>query len=131
MRLLLDTHIAVWAVAGHPRLSSRALALIADPANEALVSVASLWEIAIKYVLTPKGQASMPISAGQAQRFFHEAGFRILDIGATHAIAVETLPPLHADPFDRIIVAQALTEPARLITHDAKVASYSDTIIAV
>ncbi len=131
MRLLLDTHIALWSIADDPRLSVEARNLITEPANEILVSVASLWEIAIKHALSRLGRADMALSAQQAHQYFREAGYRMLGIGAAHAIAVEALPALHGDPFDRILVAQALTEPARLVTHDTKVAAYSDTIIAV
>jgi PIN domain nuclease of toxin-antitoxin system len=131
MRLLLDTHIALWSIADDPRLSGEARNLIAEPANEILVSVASLWEIAIKHALSRLGRADMALSAHQAHQYFREAGYHMLGIDAAHAIAVEALPALHGDPFDRILVAQALSEPARLITHDTKVAAYSDTIIAV
>lgn len=131
MRLLLDTHIAIWTVLGDPRLSIAARALIANPANEVHVSVASLWEIGIKHALTRRGRADMPVSAREAGLLFREAGLRFLGITDEHAIAVETLPLLHGDPFDRLIIAQALTEPARLLTVDRAVAAYSDTIIAV
>jgi PIN domain nuclease of toxin-antitoxin system len=73
----------------------------------------------------------MPISAQEAIGYFREAGFEPLDISSTHAAALETLPPLHGDPFDRILVAQALAVPLRLVTHDAKVAAYSDLVIKV
>jgi PIN domain nuclease of toxin-antitoxin system len=73
----------------------------------------------------------MPISAFEAFGFFQEAGYELLDISPAHVIAIEALPALHADPFDRILVAQALNVPLRLLTHDPKVASYSDSIIAV
>lgn len=71
----------------------------------------------------------MPVSGSEALRYFNASGYRMLPVEAEHAVAVETLPALHQDPFDRILVAQALTEPMRLITHDATVARYSDTII--
>ena len=73
----------------------------------------------------------MPVSAAHARSSFERAGFSILGVTADHAIAVETLPLLHGDPFDRLIIAQALAEPARLLTADRTVASYNDTIIAV
>ena len=73
----------------------------------------------------------MPISGQRAIVHFDAAGFELLDISALHAAAVEQLPPLHADPFDRILVAQALSEPLRLLTHDAAVAAYGDSIILV
>ena len=131
MRLLLDTHIALWAVAGDPRLPTRGVDLIADPVNEVFVSVASLWEIAIKHALARGGPNDMPIPAREALGYFRSAGYRPLDIAPEHAVAVERLPFLHADPFDRILVAQALAVPLRLLTHDARVAAYSDSIIVV
>lgn len=73
----------------------------------------------------------MPISAAEALRYFSAAGYVLLNITPEHAAAVETLPPLHADPFDRLLVAQALTEPLRLLTHDSAVAHYSDSIMLV
>ena len=73
----------------------------------------------------------MPISSQDALRYFQESGFRSLAVEAEHALAVETLPAHHQDPFDRILLAQALVEPMRLITHDATVALYSDTIIKI
>ncbi|HXA24518.1 MAG TPA: type II toxin-antitoxin system VapC family toxin [Acetobacteraceae bacterium] len=131
MRLLLDTRIALWAVADDRRLSAKARTLIVDPANEIVVSAASLWEIAIKHALARGSPNDMPISAPEALGYFREAGYELLDISPAHVIAIETLPTLHADPFDRILIAQALNVPLRLLTHDPKVASYSDSIIAV
>jgi PIN domain nuclease of toxin-antitoxin system len=131
MRLLLDTHIALWAVAGDPRLPARAAELIAEPANEVFISVASLWEIAIKHALRQGKATDMPISAQEALGYFHSAGYSAVDISPLHAVAVEELPMLHADPFDRMLVAQALTVPLRLLTRDATVAAYSDSIIVV
>lgn len=128
MNLLLDTHIALWAIADSPQLSAKARELIASPKNTVWVSAASVWEIAIKHAL---GRGDMPVSSQDALRYFQESGYRILSIEAEHAVAVEDLPAHHQDPFDRILVAQALLEPMRLVTHDALVARYSDTIIKV
>ncbi len=131
MRLLLDTHIALWAIADDPRLSAKARALIDNPDNEVVISAASVWEISIKHALAPGGPHDMPISGQEALGYFREAGFTVLDISAIHTATVEALPPLHADPFDRILVAQALNEPLRLLSHDGRVAAYSDTVILV
>lgn len=131
MRLLLDTNIALWAVTEDARLSAKARALVADTANEVFVSVASLWEIAIKHALRPRGRNAMAVSATEALQYFAAAGYALLDITPAQVVAVEALPPHHADPFDRILVAQALTIPLRLLTHDAKVARYSDAILVV
>ncbi len=131
MRLLLDTHIALWAIADDPKLSAEARDLIDNPENQIVVSAASIWEIAIKHALARGGPNDMPISGAQALGYFKDAGFELLDISPVHAASVGTLPPIHADPFDRILVAQALTTPLRLVTHDPRVAAYGDTVIAV
>lgn len=129
MRLLLDTHVALWAIVDSPRLTSEVRSLIADEANTLFVSVASLWEIAIKHGLARGRPSDMPLSAQQALDYFLGAGMRILDISSEHALAVASLAPNHADPFDRMLVAQSLSEPLRLVTHDPQVAAYSDAII--
>jgi PIN domain nuclease of toxin-antitoxin system len=128
VRLLLDTHVALWATTEPERIPPSIAELIADPSNEVFVSVASLWEIAIKCT-RGRNPATMPISAVDAQLEFAAVDFELLNVTPTHAIAVETLPPIHHDPFDRLIVAQALSEPLRLVTHDATLARYSDTVI--
>lgn len=73
----------------------------------------------------------MPVASQDALRYFEESGYRLLPVEAEHAVAVENLPPHHQDPFDRILVAQALVEPMRLMTHDTMVALYSDTVIKI
>lgn len=128
MNLLLDTHVALWALADSPRLSDRARALIESPAATVWVSAATVWEIAIKHGL---GRGDMPVSGQEALGYFQESGYRLLPVLPEHAAAVADLPPHHQDPFDRLLVAQALTEPLRLLTHDAMVARYSDTIIEI
>jgi len=128
MRLLLDTHIALWAVTDDLQLSETARALIVEPANEVFISVAAIWEIASKHAVRRR---AMPVSAATALNDFLAAGFQVLDIIPAHVLALEALPGLHGDPFDRIMVAQALSTPLRLVTRDTKVAAYSDTIIAV
>ena len=124
---MLDTHIALWAVVGSRRLVPKAREVILA-ADEVLVSVASLWEIAIKHGL---GKGDLPISSAQALLAFSDAGYTLLDIRPEHALAVERLPPIHADPFDRMLVGQALAEPLTLVTRDAIVASYSAAILKV
>jgi PIN domain nuclease of toxin-antitoxin system len=128
LNLLLDTHIALWAITDSPKLSQKARELIESPKTTIWISVASLWEIAIKYSL---GRGDMPISSQQAISYFRESGYRFFAVEAEHAVAVEELPSHHQDPFDRILVAQALIEPMRLMTHDSLVALYSDTIIKI
>ena len=131
MRLLLDTHIALWAIADHPNLGERARALIDDPGNQVFVSAVTVWEIAIKHALRPEGPNAMPITGNQALGWFEAAQFDMLPISPRHTAAIDTLPPLHADPFDRLLVAQALTEPLRLLTRDQRVAAYTDLVLLV
>jgi PIN domain nuclease of toxin-antitoxin system len=131
MRLLLDTHVALWAIADSARLAKSAKALIADPSNTISISAATIWEIGIKHALRRRGANAMPLSATAAVGFFRDAGYALLPIMPEHARAVEELPGIHADPFDRMLVAQALGEPLRLVTHDPLVARYDQTIICV
>jgi PIN domain nuclease of toxin-antitoxin system len=128
LNLLLDTHVALWALTDSPDLSQKARDLIASPNTTVWVSAANVWEIAIKHSL---GRGDMPVSGHDAMRYFQESGYRFLPVDAEHAAAVEELPSHHQDPFDRILVAQALVEPMRLMTHDPLVALYSDTIIKI
>ena len=128
MNLLLDTHIALWAITDSPRLSPQARDLIQAATTTVWISTASVWEIAIKHSL---GRGDMPVSGQDAVRYFRESGYLFLPIDVDHALAVESLPAHHQDPFDRILVAQALIEPMRLLTHDPVVARYSDTIIEI
>lgn len=128
MRVLLDTHVALWALVDAPRLSSSARMLIEDSRNILFVSAATVWEISIKRTVSPE---KMPISGVEAVRFFQRAGYRFLDISPDHALKVETLPRHHNDPFDRLIVAQALIEPLVLVTSDRILSLYSDSFIIV
>ena len=128
MRLLLDTHIALWALTDDPRLSSQARALIEAPSNQVAVSAASVWEIAIKHAL---GRGDMPISGAEALDWFRQAGYDLIPVTPAHAAAVEQLPDHHRDPFDRLLVAQAATEPMRLLTHDPLVGLYGGEVIQV
>jgi len=128
MRLLLDTHTAIWAITTPSRMPAHIQAMINEAGNEVVVSAASIWEISIKHALR-RGGPDMPISGSDALLYFTAAGFRILPIAPEHAAAVDDLPTLHADPFDRLLVAQALNVPLRLVTHDERVASYSESVI--
>ncbi|RKT46838.1 type II toxin-antitoxin system VapC family toxin [Thiocapsa rosea] len=128
MNLLLDTHVALWAIVDSPRLSTMARDLILNPRARVWISVASIWEIAIQYRL---GRGNMPISGSDAIGFFRTAGYQFLPVEPEHAAATETLPPHHQDPFDRILAAQAQVEPMRLLTHDPLLVPYGDFIVAV
>ncbi len=129
MNLLLDTHVALWAITGDARLPDAIAAMIGDARNEVFISAASIWEIALKHGLARGGPNDMPLSGAQALTYFDEAGYRMLPITPDHAAAIETLPPLHGDPFDRLLIAQALTEPLRLLTHDSRIAAYGEPVM--
>jgi PIN domain nuclease of toxin-antitoxin system len=121
VKLLLDTHLLLW-VAGQPeRLSTLATTLLADPRNELLFSAASLWEVAIKRGL---GRADFRVEPRLLRRGLLDNGYRELPIAGEHAVAIDSLPPIHKDPFDRILVAQAMIEGITLLTSDPLVARY-------
>ena len=128
MRILLDTHIALWAITDSPKLPEKARQLILNPANTIYFSAASIWEISIKHSLVRK---EMPISGSEAARLFMESGYIELPVNSAHAAAVELLPQHHADPFDRLLIAQSQTEPMKLLTHDRKLPPYGETILYV
>lgn len=128
MNLLLDTQIALWAITDSPKLGAKARELILSQNATIWISTASLWEMAIKHSL---GRGDMPVSAEDAMRYFRESGYRFLPIEPEHAAAIEKLPPYHQDPFDRMLVAQAMTEPMRLLTRDAQLPAYGDWVEAV
>jgi PIN domain nuclease of toxin-antitoxin system len=125
VRLLLDTHILLWLMEDDPRLTASTHSLIED-ASEVYVSSASIWEIAIKWRLG-KIEENPKMVADHVQ----EAGLRELLVSNRHAVATCELPLLHNDPFDRLLVAQAVTEPMRLVTADRRLAAYSELIITV
>lgn len=127
MRLLIDTQIAIWTVSGTRAVPARARQLMTSEEATMIVSTVSIFEISIKHSL---GKPSAPpFSGSKAISMFTEAGFELLSVTPEHAAAVDDLPWLHRDPFDRLLVAQALTEPMRLLTADKKLAAYSDTVI--
>ena len=110
-------------------LPERARQLLLDSEVDQTVSVVTIWEIAIKHAR--HGARAIPLSGDLALRSVKVLGLRLLDITGEHAAAAGGLPPIHGDPFDRMLVAQALTEPMRLLTTDATLARYSDTVILV
>lgn len=125
MRMLLDTHIFLWAVTDSPRLSPAARTRILQ-AQAVHVSSASLWEIAIK---TSLGKLDADLS--QLLAVLGPSGFTELPVSAAHAARVRDLPFHHRDPFDRLLVAQALHEPLLLLTADAQLAPYSDLVLCL
>jgi PIN domain nuclease of toxin-antitoxin system len=121
MKLLLDTHLLLWA-AGHPdRLSATASALLQDPDNDLTFSAASLWEIAIKRGMQ---RQDFQVDARQLRRALLDNLYQELPIAGSHAVAIDSLPPIHKDPFDRILIAQAMVEGITLLTVDPIVAQY-------
>ncbi len=128
MRLLLDTHILLWALASDRRLSARTRDWIEDPANDVLFSPASILEIAIKSALQRSDFGVRPDEVAEAVR---ATGFVELAVRAGAAARVAPLPPHHRDPFDRLLVAQAIEETVRLVTADQQLAPYSELVTPV
>lgn len=128
MNLLLDTHVLLWAAYDPARLSTRASNLILDPANSIYFSVASIWEVAIKASL---GRADFAVDPAELRMSLIANEYNEIQIEAAHALRVATLPPLHADPFDRILLAQAMAEGFVLLTQDAKVIDYGGPVWGV
>jgi len=128
VKYLVDTHLAIWSVADSGKLSATAAELLGDNRSRFFFSAASVWEIAIKRTKHPD---AIPIGADEARCLFLEAGYRELPVTARHSAAVELLPSLHADPFDRIIVAQAQLEGMKLLTHDHLIPQYGDFVVRV
>jgi len=125
MKLLLDTHLLLWAAGAPERLSGVARTLIEATDNEPCFSAASLWKITIKRGL---GRSDFQADPRLLRRGLLDNGYTELPILSVHAIAVDSLPPIHKDPFDRILVAQATTEGILLLTADTLVARYPGPI---
>lgn len=123
-RFLVDTQLLLWNAEGSRKLPARVGRLFRDGRHEFFASVASLWEVAIKYALGRKDFTA----ATSLRDSLAESGFRELAVTGAHAIAIDRLPLLHGDPFDRLIVAQALVEPMVLITTDARLGGYPGNI---
>ena len=125
MKLLLDTHLLLWAAGEPKKLSPKARRLIADTGNELIFSAASIWEVAIKRTL---GRADFQVDTRLFRRGLIDNGYVELPVFSAHAVAVEALPPVHKDPFDRLLVAQSLIEGIVLLTTDATVAEYGGSV---
>jgi PIN domain nuclease of toxin-antitoxin system len=125
MKLLLDTHLLLWAAGEPGRMSSEAHAVIANLENELLFSPASLWEVAIKRSL---GRGDFKADARLLRRGLLDNGYTELPIASHHVVAIESLPAIHKDPFDRLLVAQATVEGITLLTTDALLAQYPGPI---
>ena len=121
MKILLDTHVLLWAAGQPDRLPSKARKLLDDPRNEPVFSSASLWEIAIKSGL---GRDDFQVNARLLRRGLLDNGYTELPITSEHAVAIDGLPSIHKDPFDRLLVAQSMVEGITLLTADPLVAKY-------
>ena len=128
MRVLLDTHILLWAAADSSSLSAQARRVLVSDTVELYFSAASIWEVAIK---TGLGRADFSVDARQLRRGLLSNGYRELPVSGEHAIEVGSLPDVHKDPFDRILIAQSRVEGMRLLTADKLVAQYSGDILLV
>jgi PIN domain nuclease of toxin-antitoxin system len=125
MKLLLDTHVLLWAAGQPARLPTAIRKMLEEPANELIFSVVSLWEIVIKRSL---GRKDFKVDARMLRRALLENSYHELEIKGEHAVAVEGLPSIHNDPFDRLLVAQSMVEGILLLTADAQIAQYPGPI---
>jgi len=128
MRLLLDTHLVLWAVAMSTRLPAKARELLEDASNEIYCSAASLWEIASKSALR---RADFDVDLRLLRAALPEMAILELPVDGRHIERLATLPPIHKDPFDRLLIAQALAEPLVLLTSDATLAAYGEGVLVV
>lgn len=128
MRVLLDTHLLLWATARSRRLPREARRLLEDARNEVHYSAVSLWEIAIKIDLR---RAAFRVDIALLRPALSEMGFVELPVTGAHAERLVGLPPIHKDPFDRMLVAQSLCEPLVLLTNDDVLAGYGEFVRVV
>jgi PIN domain nuclease of toxin-antitoxin system len=128
MRFLFDTHVAIWTLFNDPRLSQAARGIVSNPRNEFVFSVCNIWEIAIKRGLIVPGFQHDP---REIRQYLLRYGCVELPIHSKHAVEVDRLPPIHKDPFDRLLIAQALVEGITLLTADAVIAQYPSPILKV
>jgi PIN domain nuclease of toxin-antitoxin system len=125
VRLLLDTHVLLWALGAPKRLGKEARAAIEDPDNEVMFSAASIWEIAIKSALR---KGDFVVAPDEILAAAVASGLSELPVRSAAAVHVAKLPPHHRDPFDRLLIAQAVTEPAIFYTADAQLEVYSELV---
>jgi PIN domain nuclease of toxin-antitoxin system len=128
MKLLLDTHIVLWAAGQPEKLSESARTLLTTPENSLFFSAASIWEIVIKRGL---GREDFKVDPRRLRKMLVTHGYTELPVTAEHVLKVETLPMLHKDPFDRLLLAQAGAEGMLLLTVDASVLQYQESTLAV
>ncbi len=125
VRLLLDTHVFLWSVGDDPRLSKKARSLICA-ADEVFISSASIWEASIK-----AGIGKLDVDIDLLVNEIANSGFLELPVRAAHAAYTRHLPDIHRDPFDRLLIAQAMTEPLRLVTADGQLEKYTDLVMRI
>jgi PIN domain nuclease of toxin-antitoxin system len=125
MRILLDTHVLLWAVTADMALGEKAKAALLNPGNRIYVSAASIWEVAIKHRKNPH---VMTIGPDVLTNACSDSGFNWLDVNVYHARTTAQLPLLHSDPFDRLLIAQAIQEPMHLLTRDQQLSAYSELV---
>jgi PIN domain nuclease of toxin-antitoxin system len=128
MKLLLDTHVVLWAAGQPEKLSESARTLLTAPENELFFSAASIWEIVIKRGL---GREDFKVDPARLKKMLVTHGYTELPVIAEHAMKIETLPLLHKDPFDRLLLAQARAEGMLLLTIDASILQYHESTMAV
>lgn len=133
MKLLLDTHIILWALNDNPKLSSQARELIMDAGNDIYYNSASIWETTIKYMSKPD---KIRISGSKLSDLCREMGYQMLPIADNHVKVLETLVyhnqnQVHNDPFDRIMIAQAKADGLKFITHDSKIPFCGESCVMV
>lgn len=128
MRILLDTNVLIRSLIDPGLLGRATRTALEEPDNEIIFSAASMWEIAIKHAL---GRADFRVPPERILEAAKDSGFEELPVRSAAALLVATLPPLHRDPFDRLLVAQAISEPARLYTTDASLTPYSELVVRV
>ena len=124
MKILLDTHMLLWAISGSAKLPSKARKMIVDPDNEIYISIISPWEVELKHIKHPD---RMPIGSDKLLEYCSKAGYSRLSIRPDHIRLLSSLPPkIHADPFDRMLICQAEAEDMILLTCDSKMAGYKN-----
>jgi PIN domain nuclease of toxin-antitoxin system len=125
MRFLLDTHFVIWVPVDADQISAQARTILTQPENQFLFSVSSIWEIAINRAAQ---RGNFGFDPREIRRLMIENGYEELTIQSQHAVAVDSLPPIHKDPFDRILIAQAMVEGITLLTADPVIAQYPGPI---
>ena len=125
MKYLIDTHLALWLLTDNKQLTQKARQIILSPNHRIYASVATLWEVAIKHKKYPN---DMPLTSRTMAQLLRQSNVLLLPIKLEHITATETLPDIHKDPFDRLLIAQAVSEPMRFLTHDEKLVKYSELV---